>query len=225
MSETDSFIDEVSEEVRRDRLFGFFRKWGWLIALVLALIVGGAAFNEWRKAREEAARQEAGDALAQALSSADPAAQVAALETLSPEDPGQATLAELGRAGALLIDDREDDAVAALDGIAARTDIPQIYTDLAVLKAAMIRLDKGDSLTELDPLTEAGRPFRLLALELRAQRHIRDGDTGAALEDLAIILEDAETSRELRVRAEFLTTSLGGELPGRASLLPTGGNG
>jgi hypothetical protein len=33
MANTDSFIDEVNEEVRRDRLFAFFRKWAWLAVL------------------------------------------------------------------------------------------------------------------------------------------------------------------------------------------------
>ena len=30
MSNPDSFIDEVTEEVRRDRLFAVFRKYGWI---------------------------------------------------------------------------------------------------------------------------------------------------------------------------------------------------
>ena len=33
MANNDGFINEVSEEVRRDRLYAFFRKWGWLIGL------------------------------------------------------------------------------------------------------------------------------------------------------------------------------------------------
>ena len=41
MSNPDSFIDEVTEEVRRDRLFAIFRKYGWIGAVLVALIVGG----------------------------------------------------------------------------------------------------------------------------------------------------------------------------------------
>ena len=44
MSDTDSFIDEVSEEVRRDRLFVLMRKWGWIPILLVVLLVGGATF-------------------------------------------------------------------------------------------------------------------------------------------------------------------------------------
>ena len=44
MSETDSFIDEVTEEVRRDKLFALFRKYGWIGIAAVLLIVGGAAW-------------------------------------------------------------------------------------------------------------------------------------------------------------------------------------
>ena len=46
MSNSDSFIDEVTEEVRKDRLFQLFRRYGWIAGVVIVLIVGGAAWNE-----------------------------------------------------------------------------------------------------------------------------------------------------------------------------------
>ena len=49
MSDTDSFIEEVSEEVRRDRLYNFFRKYAWVGVLVVLTIVGGTAFLEYQK--------------------------------------------------------------------------------------------------------------------------------------------------------------------------------
>ena len=51
MSDSDSFIDEVTEEVRRDRLFGYFRRYGWIAAVVIVVVVGGAAWNEYQKAQ------------------------------------------------------------------------------------------------------------------------------------------------------------------------------
>ena len=41
VSESDSFIDEVTEEVRRDKLFAVFRKYAWIGVLAVAAIVGG----------------------------------------------------------------------------------------------------------------------------------------------------------------------------------------
>ncbi len=54
MSNNDSFIDEVTEEVRRDRLFGLYRKYGWIGLVLILGIVGGTAANEWLKSRDEA---------------------------------------------------------------------------------------------------------------------------------------------------------------------------
>ena len=68
LSENDSFIDEVTEEVRRDRLFALFRKYGWIGVVAIVLIVGTAAWNEWSKARAEARSQAFGDAIGTALS-------------------------------------------------------------------------------------------------------------------------------------------------------------
>ena len=78
LGQSDSFINEVSEEVRRDRLFGFFRRYGWLVGLVLILVVGGAAALEWRKASGRASAEAAGDALRAAYLETDPARRAAA---------------------------------------------------------------------------------------------------------------------------------------------------
>ncbi|MBC7476479.1 MAG: hypothetical protein H7317_00100, partial [Pseudorhodobacter sp.] len=67
MSNTDSFIDEVTDEVRRDRLFAAFRKYGWLGVVLVLVIVGGAGWHEWQKSQEAARAQAFGDAALAAL--------------------------------------------------------------------------------------------------------------------------------------------------------------
>ena len=54
MSNPESFIEEVNEEVRRDRLYGLLRRYGWIAVLAILLIVGGAAYSEYRKAQARA---------------------------------------------------------------------------------------------------------------------------------------------------------------------------
>jgi len=71
VSDTDSFINEVSEEVRRDALYGYLRRYGWIAILVVVLLVGGAAYNEYNKAQTTAASQDAGDQLLTALAQDD----------------------------------------------------------------------------------------------------------------------------------------------------------
>lgn len=56
-NENDSFIDEVTEDLRRDRLFAAFRRYGWIAGLVILAIVGGAAWREYSRARRLARRR------------------------------------------------------------------------------------------------------------------------------------------------------------------------
>jgi hypothetical protein len=51
MSSPDSFVDEVTDAVRSDRLYAAFRKYGWIGVVVVLLVVGGAGYNEWQKAQ------------------------------------------------------------------------------------------------------------------------------------------------------------------------------
>jgi hypothetical protein len=87
VSESDSFISEVSEEVRRERFALFLRRWGWLVALAILAVVGAAAGYEWRKAGQRAAAEAAGDALAAALALPDPSARAEALASPMPDQP------------------------------------------------------------------------------------------------------------------------------------------
>ena len=58
MSNPDSFIDEVNEELKRDRLFAGIRKYGWIAVLAVVVAVGATSWNEWRKARDEASNRK-----------------------------------------------------------------------------------------------------------------------------------------------------------------------
>ena len=51
MSDTDSFLQEVSEELRRDKLYRNIRKYGWVAILLVILIVGAATYREYLKSQ------------------------------------------------------------------------------------------------------------------------------------------------------------------------------
>ncbi len=79
MSNPDSFIEEVTEEVRRDKLFAMFRKYGWIGGLLVVGIVGGAAWNEWQKSQAMARAEGFGDAMLEALDQGGEAERQAAI--------------------------------------------------------------------------------------------------------------------------------------------------
>ena len=135
MSNTDSFVDEVTDEVRRDRLFALFRKYGWIGVLVVVLIVGGAAWREWQKSVDATRAQSFGDAALVALEKTDPAERAAALAAIAA-DKDQLAIQALLTAG----NPEGDKAarLAALDGLIADASAPQVYRDLAVLRRVSI---------------------------------------------------------------------------------------
>ena len=127
MSSPDSFIDEVTEEVRRDRLFAAFRKYGWVGVLIVLGIVGGAGWNEWTKAQALARAQAFGDAVTDSLDLGGAEDRRAALAAL-PADGDQIAIRQL----LLASDPTEDRAgtLAALDALAADAAQSQLYREL-----------------------------------------------------------------------------------------------
>lgn len=219
MSESDSFISEVSEEVRRERLYGYLRRYGWLILLVLVVIIGGAAFNEWRKARDAGRAEAAGDALRAAMLVADPADRAAALATVVTQGDGS-TVARLAQAGALRVAGQSAEAAAVLSGIAEDGSVPELYRSLAALQRIMLlgsSLDADERDATLVRLSADDAPFRLLALEQHALLHFEESNNAAVLEDLGVILADPDATEAMRARARQLIAAAGG------SLSPEGG--
>lgn len=211
MSNPETFIDEVTEEVRRDQLFALFRKWGWVGVVAVIAIVGGASANEVLKARAERQAQETGDAILAAMEAADPAARIAALEAVPAEGDARAVLALIEAAEA----EEPAAADAILAGIAEGSGYPALYRDLATVKRVMLprgTMSASDRIAALEPIVAAGGPFRVLAEEQLALAEIEAGDAGAALARLEALMQDAEAGDALRDRASQLIVALGGTL-------------
>ena len=216
MSETDSFINEVSEEVRKDKLFKLFRKYGWIPVVLIVLIVGGATFNEVRNARAEAAAQAAGDAVLEALNQEDPTARAASLAALDRDgEPGRAAVLGFLEAASEAEAGNVDGAVAILDGIADDAGAGAIYRDLATLKSVILGAEStepADRIARLDAIAVPNAPFRLLAIEQIALAQVEQGNTDAALDTLRELLGEGGVTQGLRQRAQQLIVSLGGTL-------------
>lgn len=217
----DGFIDEVTDALRRDQLFAFFRRWSWLALLVVLLIVGGAAYNEWRKARSDAAAQAAGAAMLTALEASDEAAILSGLDA-APVSGDAAMLRDLLAASVEVQAGEAEAAAARLEAIAAIADLPEPYPDLARLKALMIRagsMEESALQAALEPLSVPGRPFRMLALEQIALSQLRAGDREGAITNLQFIRQDSELTAGLGQRVDALLVSLGVD----AGAAPAGG--
>jgi hypothetical protein len=211
MSNPDTFIDEVTEELRRERLYTLARRYGWIGALLVVLVVGGAAWREYSSAKAEATAQAFGDGLIDALDLGDEAERRAALTDL-PAQGSQSVLKALVLAADSGQD--RDDALAALAAVQADATLPQLYRDLAALRRVMLGgaslplPDRRSTLTEI-----SGRGFGLLAREQLAYLLLEEGKTDEALAALGALLQDQAAPAGLRARASQAITALGGALP------------
>lgn len=212
MSNPESFIDEVTEEVRRDRLFAMFRKYGWIGIVAVIAIVGGAAWNEWQKSRAEARAQAFGDALTEALDMGGTEERAGALDAIAA-DGDQTGILALMRAS-----DPETDkagALAALDKLAADASQPQTYRDLAVLRRVIVAgkdAPLADRRAALTDIAAAGRPFRTLAQEQLAYLLVEEGKTDEAIAALTQLSQDQEAPQGLKARAKQIIVALGGTI-------------
>lgn len=216
MSNQDSFITEVTEEVRRDRLFALLRRYGWIAALLVVVLVAGAAFNEWRKSTARAEAEAAGDAMIAALEAETAEERSAALASVGPfEDAGKQAVLKLLQAASATESGDGATAIEALRSVAGDDDVPQVYRDLALLKLAMVgseEMSPDERISQLQPLMQPGNPLRLLAIEQRALAEVEMGEKDAAIETLRSILADAEATEGLRRRAQQLIVALGGSI-------------
>lgn len=212
MSNPDSFIDEVTEEVRRDRLFALMRKYGWIGVLLVLAVVGGAGWTEWQRAQTEARAEAFGDAVLDALDLGAPEDRVAAL-TAIPADGEQVAILNL-----LLASDPVADragALAALEKLANDASMPPSYRDLAALRKVVIAgadMPISERRAALDPVAAPGRPYRTMALEQLAYLLVEEGKTDEAIAALTALLSDQESPGGVRARAEQMIVALGGEV-------------
>lgn len=207
MSDTDSFIEEVTEEVRRDKLYAMMRRYGWIAVLAVVTVVGAAAYNEWRKASERAAAEAFGDAILAAEGMSEPEQRIAALQGIAASGEQSAVL------NLLLATDPSKQSTEALGKIASDASLPDHFRHLAMLRLAQMQ-DQAVSLDELrgmlSSVVVAGAPYRTLGEEALAIAELQAGEKEAALTRLQALLVDDEASRALRRRASQLIVALGG---------------
>ncbi|MBC7154286.1 MAG: hypothetical protein H5U19_06700 [Rhodobacteraceae bacterium] len=214
MSNPESFIDEVTEEVRRDKMFALMRRYGWIPVLIVVLAVGGAAINEWNKARNREDARAYGDALLAALGTEDARARADALAALATDGDRAAIAGFLAATAA----QQAGDTAAALAELATLADdnsLPQSYRQLAILKRVVIGgtdLPLDERRAALQQLATPGQAYRPMAMEQLALLDIEAGNRDAAITRLHDILKEPNISAALQQRVSQAIVALGGEI-------------
>lgn len=214
MSNSDGFIEEVTEELRRDQMMAKLKRYGWIAVLLVVAIVGGAAFTEYRKGQERAQAEALGDAVLSALDNDDAAASAAAINAIEAPHPTVGAVLSLLAASQQLTADDRDGAIESLNAVALSGDVPEVYRQIASFKALTLQaetLDVAARRQGFEALVGAGGGLRLLAQEQLALIAIQEDDAAAAIAMYQDILNDAEVTPDLQQRALQVIVALGGE--------------
>ena len=217
----DEFIQEVEEDLKRDRQLALWRKYGkYAVSLALLVVIAASAIVGWRN-YQQTQRYEQGLKYATALdlAAADKTgAAMAAFANLAAEaGAGYAELARLQEAALLVKGGNGAGAVAVYEHLIADSGANRIFRDLALILLALSTADNADpqALTErLAPLTVEDNPWRHSALEVTALLHLRARDEARAREIFTTLADDTTAPRNMRARASEMLASLG-KGPGR----------
>ncbi|WP_340302080.1 hypothetical protein [Roseobacter sp. HKCCD7870] len=220
MSQSDSFIDEVTEELRRDQLFRALKRWGWIGILAVVALVGAATYREISTNRDLAAARDFGDAVIAALDLPDAEARVAALAEITPSRSNQEVLLAFIRASDL----SESDPVAAAVALRAIADAPDLlprYRDLALLRAHILAPLEDQGLVDatLARLAEDGAPFAGIAREMQALELLKADDKEGAIAALEALSEQSVVilSQRQRISALIFALQSGATITGQSA--------
>ena len=213
------FINEVEEELRKDKYNVLLRKFGPYIVGLLIAVVSVAAFIEFQKytsskqARAASASYVAAGKLAKDGDLQASIEEFVALASVSPE--GYAGLSYSRAAGIKVQLGDLQGAVDFLDKSAEAFTNP-VHKDLAGLKASYILMELGrydDVRARLASLATDGAPYQDLAKELQAYAELKTGDLKAARAQFSYLANVPGVLGGVKGRAKQIVTLLNASLP------------
>ena len=212
MSDTDSFLQEVSEELRRDRLYRNIRKYGWIAIFLVIVIVGAATYREYLKSQAETEAELLGTSIIDALNEKNAADRISKLQKINaPGENAKAVVAMLLSAESI---GNETDSLKmsslsdAIEGLSVDPHYRDLLNFKILLKSSEI-MNLDERMKAFKALSKPGNPFRLLAEEQMALIELELGNTDIAIEKISQILLDAELTAGLRSRATQIMMALG----------------
>jgi hypothetical protein len=212
VSDTDSFLQEVSEELRRDKLYRNIRKYGWVAILLVILIVGGATYREYQKSKAAKAAQFFGTSIINALNEKSVNDRISKLQKINaPGENAKVVIAMLLSAelnGSENLTAEKSDLSSFTDGSSIDAHYRELL-DFKILLGSAKTISLEERLAAFEALSEPGNSFRLLAEEQIALIELEQGNIDRAVEKISQILLDAELTAGLRNRATQMLIALG----------------
>ena len=208
MSLNDSFIKEVSEEVRRDKFFIYLKKYAWIGIFLVLIIVFAVSFNEWNKNKEKINNQLNGDELSVVLDKFSVDKNYNDYFSYIEQKKSGSIIAALNP---LFLNDKVDvdKKLLHLKSITSDENIPLVLRDLALFYQYHLGNDSyNEKFKILVELSGPDRPFKLLAVEEKINLFLEKGSYEEALKEIDAIQPELSNSFSLNNRLNNLKNIL-----------------
>ncbi len=191
MVESESFIKEVSEEVKRDRLFKALNKFKWPLFALIVLLVGTVGGYEYYKFDKKSRAQKNGEFLISAIESLKENGQ-----TVTEKIDNKFTSVLIKLNEAKYFEEKGDmkSASAAYNHIISKYGENKFFNHYS--KFQLYLMDPAKSLGDvkkikiLDELSAPDSPLKLLALEQKLYLYVKINDLENIKSQVDLILSD-----------------------------------
>ena len=201
MVESESFIKEVSEEVKRDKLFKLLNKFKWSLFSLIILLVGAVGGYEYYKFDKKARAQKNGEFLVSAIENLENNGQ-----TVTEEIDNEFISVLIKLNEAKYFEEKGDikSATEAYKHIISNYVENKFFNHYSKLQLYL--MDPAKSLSEkekievLDELSAPDGPLKLLALEQKLYLYVKINDLDNIKLQVKLILSDQATTPEQVIR-------------------------
>ena len=213
---TETFVREVDENLRRDRLQNFLKENGsWLIAGVVLFLAASGGFIWWQQHQVQQSGEQVeklaeiykdvgGGNMAQAPQRLD--------ELTTSGSKAVRASALFARAAVALQQGDNKLAISTYKSIGDDNGLPQPYRNAALIRQTALEFDQlkpEDVIARLEPLAKPGEPWFGSAGEMTALAMIKQGRKPEAGQLFAAIAKDGTVPQTIRARAAQVAGTLG----------------
>ena len=214
MNET--FLREVDENLRRDQMQDFFKRYGALLIIAVILFLAASGGFIWWKQHEvkrSGAEVEKLAAIYRDVGSGKMDQAPQQLDELAKSGSKAVRASALFARGALALQQNDTKlAASTYKSIADDSGLPKPYRDAALVRQTALDFDQlqpGDVIARLQPLAKPGEPWFGSAGEMTALALVKQGKRQEAGQLYAAIAKDQGVPQTIRARAIQVAGSLG----------------
>jgi hypothetical protein len=213
---TDTFVREVDENLRRDRMNELAKKYsGWITAALILFLGAVGGFIYWQNHRVEQSGKQV-EQLSQVFADVGSGKTSAApkqLDELANSGSKAVRASALFTRAALALQQNDVKlATAKYREIAGDDGLPKPYRDAALIRQTALEFDSlkpEEVIARLKPLAEPGNPWFGSAGEMTAMALIKQGKKNEAGQLFARIARDKQVPETMRARAVQIASTLG----------------